>query len=196
MTMIETLKTVQLAGYGVILQPLSREHEQALQHAVADGQLWQLHYANLPQPEQMLDYIETALHTPDRVAFVVIDATTQTIIGSTSYYHIDETIQRLEIGYTWYAQSYWRTHINTACKYLLLHYAFDTLNCAVVGWRTDALNERSQRAIERLGAKKDGVLRHFQQRKDGSVRDTVMYSMLKDEWYHEHQQRLHRTLCP
>lgn len=172
------------------LELLGEQHLDGLIQSTSDGELWQYHYAGAPEPKHTLDYIKTALNTSHRIAFAVIHQTHQQVIGTTSYYNIEPDIQRLEIGYTWYAQRYWRTDVNTTCKYVLLHYAFDVLNYQAVGWRTDALNIRSQQAIERLGATKDGVLRHFQARRDGSVRDTVMYSMLKQEWQNTHQVRL------
>lgn len=112
----------------------------------------------------------------------MIDETDGQIIGSTSYHDIILAARRVEIGYTWYAQSRWRSHVNTTCKYLLLRHAFETLNCETVGWRTDITNTRSQAAIERLGAQKDGIIRGQAARRDGSIRDTVMYSMTRAEW--------------
>ena len=158
------------------------QHATGLQQAAADGELWNLVYTSIPEPHHTIAYIETALHTANRLAFAVIDETHQQIIGSTSYHDINVPAQRLEIGYTWYGKSHWRSHVNTTCKYLLLQHAFETLAVQTVGWRTDQLNHRSQQAIERLGAKKDGVIRGFQTRRDGSVRDTVMYSMTQNEW--------------
>ncbi|OSI11695.1 GNAT family N-acetyltransferase [Neisseria canis] len=164
------------------LEPLGAQHEQGLRQATEDGELWRLVFASAPEPERVAAYIETALNTPNRLAFAVIDETNRQVIGSTGYHDINIPAGRLDIGHTWYAQSYWRSRANTTCKYLLLQHAFETLGCRTVGWRTDILNTRSQQAIERLGAKKDGVLRGFQTRRDGSVRDTVMYSMTREEW--------------
>ena len=164
----------------VRLEPLTLQHEDGLREAVCDGRLWELAVTSAPAPDQVAAYIQTASAT--RTAFAVIDERSGKVVGSTSLYHIDEAVPRVEIGFTWYAQSVQRTHVNTSCKLMLLTYAFETLGCVCVGWRTDILNTASQRAIERLGAQKDGILRRHQIRKDGSVRDTVMYSMLREEW--------------
>lgn len=180
---MQTPKPVSLRMNGVRLEPLGPQHEAGLRAAAADGELWQLVVATVPEPENTAAYIRNALAMPDRIAFAVIDETDNgRIIGSTSYCNIVPVAKRLEIGYTWYAQSYWRSRVNTTCKYLLLRHAFDTLNVQTVGWRADLINTRSQQAIERLGAKKDGVLRGFQTRRDGSIRDTVVYSMIREEW--------------
>ncbi len=164
----------------VRLEPLTLQHEAALRQAVQDGELWKMQVTTAPAPDRVADYIQAALNT--RIPFAVIDEATDKLVGTTSYYNITTDIARLDIGYTWYAQSVWRSRINTTCKFLLLQYAFETLGCAAVRWQTDILNTRSQAAIERLGAKKDGILRHDKFRKDGTVRDTVVYSMLADEW--------------
>lgn len=174
-----------LQGHGVQLSPLLPAHADALSHAAADGQLWQLRVTSAPAPGQAAAYIADALagqQAGRMLPFVVTDLHTNEIIGTTRYHDIVPEIARLEIGYTWYAQRTQRTHVNTACKLLLLQHAFDTLGAQVVGWRTDILNLRSQRAIERLGARQDGVLRHHALRRDGTVRDTVMYSLLRSEW--------------
>ncbi len=174
--------TPTLENEKIRLEPLTLEHADALAKLVTDGELWKLNITSAPRPEDSQVYIETALNTADRMAFAVIDKTTNSLIGTTSYYNILPKIQRLEIGYTFYGQSYWRTHVNTNCKLLLLTYAFETLGWKTVGWQTDNLNVRSQQAIERLGAKKDGVIRGHKLRKDGTIRDTVVYSMLAEEW--------------
>ncbi len=174
--------TPTLENDKIRLEPLTLEHTDALAKLVTDGELWKLNIASAPHPEDSQAYIETALNTADRLAFAVIDKTTNSLIGTTSYYNISPEIQRLEIGYTFYGQSYWRTHVNTNCKLLLLTYAFETLDWKTVGWQTDILNVRSQNAIERLGAKKDGVIRGHKLRKDDTIRDTVMYSMIAEEW--------------
>lgn len=173
---------VTLSLNGIRLEPLSERHEQGLAEAAADGGLWRLVFASVPEPHETAAYIRKALSTPDRLAFAVTDETCGKVIGSTGYHDIIPAAARLEIGYTWYAQSYWRSRANTTCKYLLLRHAFETLGAQTVGWRTDNLNTRSQQAIERLGAQKDGVIRGQQVRRDGSVRDTVMYSMTRAEW--------------
>lgn len=169
-----------LSFCGVRLEPLARRHEDGLREAVCDGEIWKLAVTTAPSPDKVADYIETALAT--RAAFAVVDETCGRVVGTTAYYHVLPDIPRVDIGFTWYGSSAQRTRINTCCKIMLLDYAFDVLGCAVVGWCTDVLNSASQRAIERLGAKKDGVLRRHMLRKDGSVRDTVVYSMLPQEW--------------
>jgi N-acetyltransferase len=176
---------VVLCGHGVRLEPLALVHEAALCQAASDGELWNLHFSSVPQPDQTRAYIENALLMQaqgSRFAFVVMNEATGAVLGSTSYHDVLPAVKRLEIGYTWLAKSVQRTHVNTACKVLLLTHAFEVLGCHVVGWRTDAINLISQRAIERLGAKKDGVLRGHALRRDGSIRDTVVYSMLASEW--------------
>jgi RimJ/RimL family protein N-acetyltransferase len=173
---------VTLEFNGIRLEPLAPHHEDGLRAAASDGKLWELRITSVPEPQDVAAYIDRALAMPDRVAFAVIDAATNAVIGSTSYHDILPAVDRVEIGWTWYAKSRQRSHVNTSCKLLLLSHAFDTLGCAVVGWRTDIFNFASQNAIERLGAKKDGVIRHNAVRRDGSIRDTVMYSLLRGEW--------------
>ncbi len=175
----------QLEGHGVRLEPLSLEHEKGLIEAAKDGRLWELFFTSVPQPEQAKKYIEDALKGQqhgEMLPWAVRDLKTNTIVGSTRYHDIIAAADRVEIGYTWYAQRCQRSHVNTACKLLLFSFAFEKISCQVVGLRTDNFNFRSQRAIEALGAKKDGVIRHHWPRRDGSVRDTVMYSVLADEW--------------
>ncbi len=179
------VQPVTLVENGVQLEPLGLEHEEGLKAAAADGELWTLRVTSVPEPEQTRTYIETALKMRaegSRFAFVVRDLASGRILGTTSYHDILPAVQRVEIGYTWYAQSVQRTHVNTTCKLLMLRHAFETLGCRVVGWRTDNFNFASQRAIERLGAKKDGVIRGQALRRDGTIRDTVMYSMAAGEW--------------
>ena len=174
-----------LEGHGVQLEPLSVEHEAGLEAAAADGELWQLWFTSVPAPSTTRAYIDTALEGQDAghmLPWAVRDLAINTIVGSTRYHDIVPAADRVEIGYTWYAQRRQKTHINAACKLLLLGHAFDTLDCAVVGLRTDNFNFASQRAIEALGAKKDGVIRHHHPRRDGTVRDTVIYSILAAEW--------------
>ena len=173
---------VTLKGWGVRLVPLKAEHAQGLAAAAADGELWTLRVTSVPAPGDEAAYIRTAVTTPDRVPFAVLDEATGLVLGSTSYHDIVPAVKRLEIGYTWYGASAQRSHVNTACKLLLLTHAFEVLDAGVVGWRTDNENLASQRAIERLGAKRDGELRHHQRRRDGSVRNTVVFSMLASEW--------------
>ena len=178
-------KPVTLERDGIRLEPLSYDHRDGLADAAADGELWQLWYTSVPDPQSAQTYIADALKGQDAghmLPWAVRDVITNTIVGSTRYHDIVAAIDRVEIGYTWYAQRCQRTNVNTTCKLALLEHAFDTLGCAVVGLRTDNFNFRSQQAIEALGAKKDGVLRHHQARRDGTVRDSVMYSILREEW--------------
>ena len=182
--MIQVQPTV-LEGRGIRLEPLAEAHHDALVAAASDGRLWELWDAAVPAPEGMRDYIANALkgqRDGHMMPWVVRDAAGGTVIGTTRYHDIVPAIDRVEIGYTWYAQSRQRTSVNTTCKLLLLTHAFETLGGKVVGLRTDNFNFRSQRAIEGLGAKKDGVIRHYSARRDGTVRDTVMYSILLAEW--------------
>ena len=168
---------------GLRLEPLGPQHADALREAAQDGELWKLRVTSVPEPHQVEAYIATALEMrPSRLAFAVVETASGTVLGTTSYHDIVPAIDRAEIGYTWYRRSAQRTHVNTTCKLLLLTHAFETLGCAVVGFRTDNFNHASQAAIERLGAKKDGVLRHHALRRDGTVRDTVMYSIVRSEW--------------
>ena len=174
-----------LKARGITLVPLALEHEDALRAAAADGELWNLRVTSVPEPDQTRAYIQSALQMREdghRFAFAVTDDATGTVLGSTSFHDILPAVKRVEIGYTWYAQRCQRTHVNTTCKLLMLTHAFDTLGCRTVGWRTDNFNFASQRAIERLGAKKDGVIRGHAMRRDGTIRDTVMYSLRSGEW--------------
>ena len=186
---------VPLQGWGLRLEPLSLAHTAGLQAAAADGELWQLRVTWVPRPEETTAYIQLALDMQaqgTRCPYAVLDAASGRVLGTSSYHDIVPAVQRLEIGYTWYAASMQRSHVNTAAKLLLMQHAFGTLGCAVVGWRTDILNTRSQQAIARLGAQRDGVLRHHALRRDGSVRDTVMYSMLAAEWPAAHTRLLEK----
>lgn len=179
------VEAVTLEGHGVRLDPLSHAHHDELAAAAADGALWELWFTSVPAPGETASYIESALdgrRAGHRLAFAVRDGETLQVLGSTSYHDIVPAIDRVEIGWTWYSKSAWRTHINTSCKLLLLSHAFDKLGCKVVGLRTDNFNFRSQRAIEALGAKKDGVIRHHWARRDGTARDSVIYSILVAEW--------------
>ena len=176
---------VVLQGHGLRLEPLTMEHEPGLRAAAADGELWNLRVTSVPQPADTAAYIQLALDMQtrgERLPWAVLDANTGRVLGCTSYHDLIPAVRRVEIGWTWYARSVQRSHVNTAAKLLLMTHAFETLNCTVVGWRTDILNLASQRAIERLGARKDGVLRSHALRRDGSIRDTVMYSLLASEW--------------
>ncbi|SFU97277.1 Protein N-acetyltransferase, RimJ/RimL family [Polaromonas sp. YR568] len=176
------VEPVTLEARGVRLVPLALAHEAGLKAAAADGELWNLRVTSVPEPHETRGYIETALVTANRFAFAVTDAASGEVLGTTSFHDIVPNLKRVEIGYTWYAARCQRTHVNTTCKLLMLSHAFDTLDCNVVGWRTDNFNHTSQRAIERLGARKDGVLRGHALRRDGTIRDTVMYSLAAGEW--------------
>ena len=179
------IQTVTLEGHGIRLEPLSLEHHDGLAVAAADGKLWELWFTSVPEPEQTHTYIADALAGQEAghmQPWVVRELTSGTIVGTTRYHDIVAEVDRVEIGYTWYARRWQRSHVNTVCKLLLLGHAFETLGCKVVGLRTDNFNLASQRAIEALGAKKDGVIRHHWARRDGTVRDSVMYSILAGEW--------------
>lgn len=180
-----TLSPITLEGRGIRLEPLLPEHEEGLSVAAADGELWNLWVTFVPRREETNDYISDALagqNAGHMLPWAVRELSTDKIIGSTRYHDIVREIDRLEIGYTWYAASWQKSHVNTTCKLLLMTHAFETLGCKVVGLRTDNFNFNSQRAIEALGAKKDGVIRHHRARRDGTVRDSVMYSVLASEW--------------
>jgi RimJ/RimL family protein N-acetyltransferase len=174
---------VTLEGNGIRLEPLTTEHESDLAAAAADGRLWELWFTSVPSPDQTATYIATALEgqrAGHMLPWVVRELSTSSIVGTTRYHDIVAPIDRVEIGYTWYAARWQRSHVNTTCKLLL--FAFEALGCRVVGLRTDNFNFASQKAIERLGAHKDGVIRHHFARRDGTVRDSVMYSVLAAEW--------------
>ena len=180
-----TLTPATLEGRGIRLEPLHPEHEDGLTAAASDGQLWNLWYTFIPRPDETKGYITDALagqQAGHMLPWAVRELTTGKIVGSTRYHDIVPDIDRVEIGYTWYAASWQQSHVNTTCKLLLLTHAFEAIQCKVVGLRTDNFNFASQRAIEALGAKKDGVIRHHRIRRDGSVRDSVMYSILLSEW--------------
>ena len=179
------VQPITLQARGVQLTPLGLQHEAGLRAAAMDGELWKLRVTSVPEPENVAAYIQTALkmrEAGDRVAFAVLDANTGMVLGCSSYHDILAAVKRVEIGYTWYAARCHRTHVNSTCKLLLMTHAFETLGCHVVGWRTDNFNFASQAAIERLGAQKDGVIRGHGLRRDGTIRDTVMYSMRAGEW--------------
>ncbi len=179
------VEPVTLAARGIELVPLALSHEAGVRAAAQDGELWRLRVTSVPEPQQTRQYIEDALamrEAGNRFAFAVLEAASGTVLGCTSYHDILPAVKRVEIGWTWYARRCQRSHVNTTAKLLLLTHAFETLGCHVVGWRTDNFNFASQAAIERLGAKKDGVIRGHALRRDGTIRDTVMYSMRVGEW--------------
>ena len=190
------VEPVTLQARNIRLLPLSLEHEEGLRAAASDGQLWKLRVTTVPEPHEVRPYIETALRTDNRFAFAVLDAIHGEVLGSSSYHDILPAVKRVEIGYTWYAARCQRTHINSTCKLLLMTHAFETLSCNVVGWRTDNFNFASQQAIERLGAQKDGVIRGHALRRDGTIRDTVMYSMRAGEWPEAKAQLLYQLDKP
>ena len=191
------VQPVTLTDGRITLRPMALDDVDALKAAAADGQLWNIRVTSVPTPEDTQGYVERALATTDRLPFVVVDLEDDgRIVGTTSYHDIVPAIDRLEIGWTWYAQRVQRSHVNTAAKLLLLVHAFETLGAKVVGWRTDNYNFASQKAIERLGARKDGVIRHHALRRDGTVRDTVMYSVTAGEWPEVKAHLLHQQNKP
>ncbi len=193
------VEPVTLASRGVELRPMTLEDDAGLRAAAADGALWNIRVTSVPEPEQTRKYIEDALamrEAGNRFPFVAVDAATGKVIGSSSYHDIVPALKRVEIGWTWYAKSVQRSHVNTTCKLLLMTHAFETLGCHVVGWRTDNFNFASQAAIERLGARKDGVIRGHALRRDGTIRDTVMYSLRSGEWPEVKAQLLHSLNKP
>jgi len=188
------IEPVTLKKNGITLEPLALAHEDGLRAAAADGELWRLSVTSVPEPDQTRRYIEDALamrEAGNRFAFAVLDSATCQVLGSTSFHDILPAVKRVEIGYTWYAKHVQRSHVNSTCKLLMMTHAFETLGCHVVGWRTDNFNFASQTAIERLGAKKDGVIRGHALRRDGTIRDTVMYSMRSGEWPEARAQLLY-----
>lgn len=169
----------------VVLEPLSVDHVPALEAAAADGELWKLWFTSVPAPGQMAAYVEKALagqREGRMLPFAVREKRTGELAGSTRFYDLADDPRRAAIGYTWYAKRWQKSHLNTACKRLLLQHAFEALGCVAVEFHTDGRNLDSQRAIERLGAQREGVLRAHKRRPDGSLRDTVCYSILEREW--------------
>jgi RimJ/RimL family protein N-acetyltransferase len=176
---------IRLHDEYVVLEPLSLDHVPALEAAAADGELWNLQVTSVPAPGQAGDYVARALQGQAEghmLPFAIRESGSGEIVGSTRYYEIDTALPRLAIGYTWYARRWQKSHLNTACKRLLLEHAFEALGCVAVAFHTDELNEDSQRAIERLGAQREGVLRAHRRRVDGSLRNTVCFSILAGEW--------------
>ena len=179
------VQAITLTDRGITLRPLTLDDEAGLIAAASDGELWRLRVTSVPEPENTRQYIDTALQAwreGHRLALAVTDSASGKVLGCTSYHDIMPAVKRLEIGFTWYAASVQRTHVNTSCKLMMLTHAFESLGAKVVGWRTDNFNFASQRAIERLGARLDGVIRGHALRRDGTVRDTMMYSMTAGEW--------------
>ena len=183
--MINWEKPTTLESKHLRLLPLSLEFKEGLLNAAKDGELWKLWYTSVPSAESIDQYIATALQQQQDKAslpFVIVDKTTDSIIGSTRYCNIDSSNRRLEIGYTWYAKSFQRTGVNTECKHLLLQHAFEVYQVIAVEFKTHWFNYRSRNAIQRLGAKQDGVLRNHRIDKDGCIRDTVVFSIIASEW--------------
>jgi RimJ/RimL family protein N-acetyltransferase len=179
------VEPVTLRGVHATLEPLEPGHAADLRAAAQDGELWNLWYTSVPAPERVRDYVDTALRMREHehaMPFVVRDNASGDIVGCTRFFNVEPDHRRLEIGYTWYAKRAQRTGINTECKLLLLTHAFEALRCIAVEFRTSWFNQRSRRAIERLGAKPDGVLRNHQIMPDGSYRDTVVFSIVEGEW--------------
>lgn len=184
MTDADRWRIPTLRGHHVTLLPLQLEHAVALGEAAADGALWTLNYTSVPAPGEEAEYIRGALASRDggeSMPFVVLDAAGE-VVGSTRYYDIDRTVPNLHIGYTWYASRVQRTALNTEAKRLLLAHAFEALGCESVSLETSHLNARSQAAIERLGARRDGILRAHMRHRDGTLRDTYRYSIVRSEW--------------
>lgn len=176
--------TPRLHGAGVSLQPLQATHGEGLRAACADGELWQCWYTNVPRPEAMDGYVAAALamqQAGTAQAFAVLDAA-GVVVGTTRYYDLDAATPRLQIGYTWYAKRVQRTGLNTEAKLLLLGHAFEVLGCIAVGFQTSWFNHASRAAIARLGARQDGVIRNHLRHADGSIRDTVAFSIIDSEW--------------
>jgi RimJ/RimL family protein N-acetyltransferase len=179
------LKETALEGALVRLKPLQREHREDLLNAAADGELWNLWFTSVPSEKTVDSYIDFALNESSAeraLPFVVFDKSTNKVIGSTRYCNATPSHRRLELGYTWYSKTYQKTGVNTECKFLLLTHAFETLNCIAVEFRTHWHNIASRNAITRLGAKQDGVLRNHQIDADGILRDSVVFSILQEEW--------------
>ncbi len=179
------LEPTTLIGKHAIVEPLSHQHHDDLVDAVNDGELWRLWYTSIPEPSGMKAEIDRRLHLQSQesmLPFTVLDATTGKVAGMTSYMNIDAPNRRVEIGGTWYRKSLQRTALNTECKWLLLSHAFEKLNCLGVEFRTHFFNHASRKAIERLGAKLDGILRSHQIARNGTLRDTCVYSIIASEW--------------
>jgi N-acetyltransferase len=176
---------VSLQDDHVLLEPLDLHHAAELEAAAADGELWNLWFTSAPAPGQVTAYIQKALDglaANAMLPFAVREKTSGEIVGTTRFYEFKPELPRVAIGYTWYAKRWQKSHLNTACKRLLLKHAFEALDCVAVEFHTDRRNLDSQRAIERLGAQRDGVLRAHVRRPDGSLRDTVFYSIIASEW--------------
>lgn len=191
------LEPVELKGAIVTLAPLGIDDVEPLKAAVRDGELWKLWFARVPSPEQMESYVMHAVEDAAKgnIAFAVRLNKTDRIVGTTRFYNVDELNQRPMLGYTWYAKSMCKTGVNSESKLLLLQYVFEQKNAIAVEFRTHYFNQISRTSIERLGAKQDGILRNHQRMPDGSIRDTVVYSILQHEWPAVKNNLLHRLLA-
>ena len=179
------VEPVTLEGRRVRIEPLAHEHADGVRAAAADGELWRLWYTSVPAPDKTTEWIDIALDMRDRLGampFVVRERASGDIVGATRYFNVDAANRRLEIGHTWYAKRVQRTAVNTECKLLLLTHAFEALGCIAVEFRTSSFNSQSREAIARLGAKQDGILRSHQILPDGTLRDTVVFSIIAPEW--------------
>ena len=183
--MLDRLEPITLEGKYIILRPPLLDDIEGLSNAARDGEVWNSHFSQFPHPNEMQKYIQGMLDLSSKgliLPFITIDKTSNTIVGTTRYLNIDYENHRLEIGHTWIAKSWRKTYVNTEAKFLMLQYAFEKLECIAVEIRTDILNTVSRKAIQLLGAKQDGVLRHHKIMRDGRIRDTVCYSIIKPEW--------------
>ena len=184
--MTRFIEPVTLTGHHwVVLEPLQREHEAELLQAARDGELWNLWYTGVASPDAVVTYVDTALRMRDEqgaLPFVVRRKADGQLVGSTRYFNVDAGNRRLEIGHTWYSRSVQRTGLSTEAKLILLKHAFETLDCIAVEFRTHWFNFQSREAIARLGAKQDGVLRNHQRSPNGTLRDTVVFSIIASEW--------------
>jgi len=179
------VEPVTLEGRHVRIEPLAHEHADGVRAAAADGELWRLWYTSVPAPDKTTEWIDIALDMRDRLGampFVVRERASGDIVGATRYFNVDAANRRLEIGHTWYAKRVQRTAVNTECKLLMLTHAFEALGCIAVEFRTSSFNFQSREAIARLGAKQDGILRSHQILPDGTLRDTVVFSIIAPEW--------------
>ena len=193
------VEPVTLEGRHVRIEPLAREHDAEVRAAAADGELWRLWYTSVPAPDKTIAWIEAALDMRARLGampFVIRETATGAVVGATRYFNVEAANRRLEIGHTWYAKRVQRTAINTECKLLLLTHAFETLDCIAVEFRTSFFNFQSREAIERLGAKQDGILRNHQISPDGTRRDTVVFSIIANEWPAEKRHLAYRLERP
>ena len=190
------LETVTLKGNVVTLEPPGMDHVEPLKVAVMDGENWKFWFANVPSPDQMQNYVVKAIENAKKgdIAFAVKTNNTNQIVGTTRFYNVDESNKRPMLGYTWYAKSACRTRVNTESKFLLLQYVFEQKAAIAVEFRTHYFNQVSRTAIERLGAKQDGILRNHQIMRDGSIRDTVVYSILQHEWPAVKNNLLHKLV--